>query len=563
MASFEDNPDVGESKEEKEDPMVAYLLSKGYVVIDRIGEGAYGVVYSCTDTRSGGKVAVKKIEAALDRVSACKRTYRELKLLGLLKHENIITLRHVMADQMKDLKAPAGASGGEGKTSEPLGKSTDIYCVFDLMETDLTTIIKSSQHLSNEHCQFFLYQVLRGLLFVHSAGVVHRDLKPRNVLVNSNCDLRVCDFGLARVDEPGTADGTHMTDYVATRWYRAPEVIVATGMYGKAIDMFSVGCILAELLLRKPIFPGADQYDMLKRIAEVLGGPPESMVRAAKSARMHSFLRNLCFQYPRPLYPLKNLFRGCSPKAVDLIQKLLTWDPEQRLTVLDSLKHPYMASLYCPEDEPTCAHIGASFAFEKMTMTVPSFKKLVQAELEHYAAANIDKAFKLDYETKEGISSSSSSNVINSSSVISTSTSTSTSTSISSNVGNSAAAAKDHAHAHAHAYDKKHLAADAAGSEADTMHDAENEQEHKHDEGEEEEGKSAGDGIIAKMQRFKIAAKSVFSAAAGGASKHKVSPNKNQKSPTGRFSFGGQPSTTIVSTVSRSEREAARDAYDF
>jgi serine/threonine protein kinase len=286
-------------------------------------------------------------------------------------------------------------------------------------------------------------------------------------------------------------------------------------------------------------------------------------VRAAKSARMHSFLRNLCFQYPRPLYPLKNLFRGCSPKAVDLIQKLLTWDPEQRLSVLDALKHPYMASLYCPEDEPTCAHIGADFAFEKKTMTVPAFKKLVQAELEHYAAANSDKAFKLDYETKEGSNSVAISG--SSSSGISSSSSTTTTTTTNSNVGSSAAAAKDHAHAaaHAHAYDKKHLAADAAASEADTMHDAEEEQEHKHDEGEEEEEKSAGDGIIAKMQRFKIAAKSVFSAAAGGASKHKVSPNKNQKSPTGKFSFGGQTSTTIVSTVSHSEREAARDRYDI
>lgn len=130
------------------------------------------------------------------------------------------------------------------------------------METDLSQIIKSNQPLSDDHIQFFLYQILRGLKYIHSAGIYHRDLKPRNLLVNSNCDLKICDFGLARADieELQTAQ-TALTDYIATRWYRAPEVILSWKKYGPAIDVWSVGCILAELIIRKPLLPAASEEE--------------------------------------------------------------------------------------------------------------------------------------------------------------------------------------------------------------------------------------------------------------------------------------------------------------
>ena len=113
------------------------------------------------------------------------------------------------------------------------------------METDFSSIIKSPQPLSGDHVQFFIYQVLRGLKFLHTSNVVHRDLKPRSLLVNSNCDLKICDFGLARIAHPeATSQVTAMTDYVATRWYRAPEVIMGWKSYTKALDVWSVGCIL-------------------------------------------------------------------------------------------------------------------------------------------------------------------------------------------------------------------------------------------------------------------------------------------------------------------------------
>jgi len=181
-----------------------------------------------------------------------KRTLRELKLLRYFRHENIMSVDRVM---------------------RPRKNFNNVYFVSDLMETDLACVIRSPQELTDEHCQFFIYQILRGLKYIHSADVMHRDLKPRNLLVNSNCDLKICDFGLARVDEPDNNDRCVMSNYIATRWYRAPEVILSRRKYTKKVDMWAVGCILAELLGRKPLFPGSDSFQQIRLIVGILGTP--------------------------------------------------------------------------------------------------------------------------------------------------------------------------------------------------------------------------------------------------------------------------------------------------
>ena len=143
-----------------------------YTIINSVGQGAYGVVCAARDEKSNTVVAIKKIERAFEHQTFTKRTLRELKLLRSLRHENIIRLDTILWPL-------------------DLENFDEIYCVFELMETDLASIIKSPQPLSDEHCQFFLYQILRGLKYIHSRNVIHRDLKPRNLLVNSNCDLKV------------------------------------------------------------------------------------------------------------------------------------------------------------------------------------------------------------------------------------------------------------------------------------------------------------------------------------------------------------------------------------
>lgn len=228
-----------------------FTVDSKYSFTRVIGSGAYGVVISAHDTHLNTRVAIKMVPKAFQDEIDAKRILREIKLLKHLKHENIVGINDMMPPMMRyvdDFK--------------------DVYIVSELMETDLYRIIYSKQSLSIDHVQYFVYQVLRALKYIHSANVLHRDLKPSNLLVNSNCDLKVCDFGLARgvLDRDQMRDSTQrhlLTEYVVTRWYRAPEIMLACHEYDKPVDVWSTGCILAELLARKPLFPGEDYIDQV------------------------------------------------------------------------------------------------------------------------------------------------------------------------------------------------------------------------------------------------------------------------------------------------------------
>ncbi|OLY82307.1 Mitogen-activated protein kinase [Smittium mucronatum] len=216
-----------------------FNLGPEYSIINIIGEGAYGTVCSAIHLPSQQKVAAKKI-IPFEHSMFCLRTLREIKLLKLFDHENIISIL--------DIIRPSSFKN-----------FTEVYIIQELMETDLHRVIRT-QDLSDDHCQYFCYQTLRALKYIHSANVLHRDLKPSNLLLNSNCDLKVCDFGLARGVNMGQDDNGagFMTEYVATRWYRAPEIMLTFKEYTKAIDIWSVGCILAEMISGRPLFPGKD-----------------------------------------------------------------------------------------------------------------------------------------------------------------------------------------------------------------------------------------------------------------------------------------------------------------
>lgn len=327
-----------------------------YSINESVGTGAYGVVCSASDLKTGALVAVKQIQAVLEHRSLAKRTLRELKLLRMFSHENVMALERVMRPRSRDF--------------------SDIYLVSELLETDLACVIRSPQTLTDEHSQFFLYQVLRGLKYMHSANVIHRDLKPRNLLVNSNCDLKICDLGLARVDDPNHRDKATMSDYVATRWYRPPEVILSRERYTKAVDMWAVGCILAELLSRRPLFPGRDSFHQITLIISVLGTPdPKSF----SGGRSRAFVTNLP---KKPKVPFAHLFPKANPLACDLLERLLTFDPAERITVEEALKHPYLAELHCEEDEPTCDDFDTDeFLFEYASPTKQDLRELLYAEL--------------------------------------------------------------------------------------------------------------------------------------------------------------------------------------
>lgn len=304
-----------------------FEIDTKYVPIKPIGRGAYGVVCSSINRETNEKVAIKKIHNVFENRIDALRTLRELKLLRHIRHDNVIALKDVMM---------------------PIQRTSfkDVYLVYELMDTDLHQIIKSPQPLSNDHCKYFLFQLLRGLKYLHSANILHRDLKPGNLLVNANCDLKICDFGLAR-----TSGGNEqfMTEYVVTRWYRAPELLLCCDNYGTSIDVWSVGCIFAEILGRKPIFPGTECLNQLKLIINVLGSPHEADIEFVDNPKARKYIKSL--PYSRGMQ-FSRLYPQADPLAIDLLQRMLVFDPTKRITVTEALQHPYMSGLYDPRNNP-------------------------------------------------------------------------------------------------------------------------------------------------------------------------------------------------------------------
>jgi len=339
-----------------------FEVDKRYKITEPMSHGAYGIVCSAEDEVEGQQVAVKKIEGVFEHITITKRTLRELRILRHLQHENLVQIKSIFIPHTK-------------ATFE------DIYVVSELMETDLASTLRSSQPLSDDHCQFFLYQILRGMKYVHSAEVIHRDLKPRNLLVNSNCDLKICDFGLARVRFSDRTWVCPMTEYVCTRWYRAPEVLCSWTDYSTAIDIWSIGCILAELLIRKPLYPGHNTQHQLDLIIALLGSPQGEELMRIPNDKCRKFIKSL----PIQARSFEQVFVNDPPEAQDFLEKTMRWDPESRVTVAEAIMHPYLEKLHCPEDEPTRYALDTSdFEFERRKITSAALREEIFLETLHY-----------------------------------------------------------------------------------------------------------------------------------------------------------------------------------
>lgn len=259
----------------------------------------------------------------------------------------------------------------------------ELYLYEEIMEADLHAIIRSGQPLTDAHFQSFIYQILCGLKYIHSANVLHRDLKPGNLLVNADCELKICDFGLARgYSDIAEENAGFMTEYVATRWYRAPEIMLSFHSYSKAIDLWSVGCILAELLGGHPFFKGRDYVDQLNQILHVLGTPDEVTLQRIGSARAQEYVRNLPYKAP---IPFSSLFPRANPLALDLLSKLLTFDPAHRLDVNAALAHPYLQVWHDPNEEPTCPALF-DFSFEAVD-SIEDMKHMIIEEVVNFRYA--------------------------------------------------------------------------------------------------------------------------------------------------------------------------------
>ncbi|KAJ5623392.1 mitogen-activated protein kinase Hog1 [Penicillium lividum] len=308
---------------------------------------AYGLVCSAKDRISNKLVAIKKITRPFGSSTLAKNALREVKLLRYMCHENIIGLADVFISPREDL-----------------------YIATDLMWTNMQVLIAKGP-IHSDFAKYFIYQILRGLKYVHSAGIIHRDLKPSSLLIDENCDLRICDFGHARVQDQ------KMTGYVATRYYRAPEIMLHWQEYSEKVDIWSTGCILAEMLKGTPLFPATSHADQFSLFVNLLGNPTEKIVEKIKNKNTRAFVQSLP-QCKR--LPLTETFPGVDQEAVDILEKMLSFDVDERISAEVALSHPYVATYHDPTDEPIVEN-QFDWRFDNVEVNTDALKTAVFKEV--------------------------------------------------------------------------------------------------------------------------------------------------------------------------------------
>ncbi|MEE6481062.1 hypothetical protein FKM82_012748 [Ascaphus truei] len=309
-----------------------------------VGSGAYGTVCSAIDGRNGTKVAIKKLYRPFQSELFAKRAYRELRLLKHMHHENVIGLLDVFTPDTT------------------LEKFTDFYLVMPFMGTDLGKIMKHEK-LSEDRIQFLVYQILRGL----------KDLKPGNLAVNEDCELKILDFGLARHTD------SEMTGYVVTRWYRAPEVILNWMHYTQTVDIWSVGCIMAEMFTGRPLFKGNDHLDQLTEIMKVTGTPTQDFVQKLQSPDAKNYIKSL------PKVQKKDfgaVLKYANPLAVNLLEKMLVLDAEKRITATEALSHSYFEQFNDADEETAPEPYDDSF--DNVELPLDEWKRITFKELSSF-----------------------------------------------------------------------------------------------------------------------------------------------------------------------------------
>ncbi|KAJ1442341.1 kinase-like domain-containing protein [Ochromonadaceae sp. CCMP2298] len=364
-----------------------------YTLLELLGQGSYGQVAKARDRTTGDVIAIKQMKYVFDGETDAKRAYREMHILRQLKHPSVVALLDVVASSVSSLG--------------------DVYFAFEFMDTDLSKIIKSNQYISSEHVAFIMYQIMDAVTYIHGSNVIHRDLKPANILVScGDCTIKIADFGLSRVvgsdnfmNKPERVRGNSvsnsivgrsrgnsvalllpqtllpepvvgvpvlertLTQHVVTRWYRAPEIILAQS-YGKAVDIWSLGCIFAELLglmrenigdyqRRRALFPGESCGELsgeaqslrgasvprnrsqLSLIFDVIGTPPREDLNSLDPITSH------VLAHLRPKEP-KNMsyrFPAAPPDSIDLMLVMLSFNPLKRPLAAGVLEHAFFADI--------------------------------------------------------------------------------------------------------------------------------------------------------------------------------------------------------------------------
>jgi len=294
-------------------------ILKQYQLIRRVGKGAYGIVYEASHRLSGDRVAVKKCFGCFHNAVDAQRTYREVSALMFMRHPNIIQLRDAYV---------------------PPAPSQDLYLITEFVPIDLSSAIKANL-LAGIHRVYITYQILSGLEYMHNSGLIHRDIKPSNILVNTSCHVRICDLGLVRHMHSSSAT---KTEYVATRWYRAPEIILGCTQYSFPVDIWATGTILAEMYIGKQLFPGTSTLNQLERILEFTGFPSDEDLVQLGGMSSLSLLQNVSNN--STVRSAAEFVSSASFVVLDLLRQMLQFAPTSRISAYGAMQHGAFARFH-------------------------------------------------------------------------------------------------------------------------------------------------------------------------------------------------------------------------
>ncbi|CAK85489.1 unnamed protein product (macronuclear) [Paramecium tetraurelia] len=290
-----------------------------YQKLEKIGEGTYGLVYKAKDNQTGEIVALKKIRMDHEDEGVPSTAIREISLLKEVQHPNIVPLKDVVYDESR------------------------LYLIFDFVDLDLKKYMESVPQLDRVQVKKFIHQMLQALNYCHQNRVIHRDLKPQNILVDiKQQNTQIADFGLARAFGLPLKTYTHE---VITLWYRAPEILLGQRQYSTPVDIWSLGCIFAEMAQKRPLFCGDSEIDQLFKIFKIMGTPKESTWPGVST--LPDF-KSTFPRWPTPTNPAATLGRDITnlcPLGLDLLAKMIVYDPYARITAEEALKHAYFDDL--------------------------------------------------------------------------------------------------------------------------------------------------------------------------------------------------------------------------
>ncbi|CAE7881520.1 erkB [Symbiodinium sp. KB8] len=355
------------------DTIEQHVLQK-FQIIRKLGKGAYGVVWKAKDNRTDQIVALKKCYDAFRNATDAQRTFRECMYLTELRdHPNVVRLLNIIRAE----------------------NDRDLYLVFEYLEADLHAVIRAGI-LQDVHIRYIVYQLLKVLKYLHSAELLHRDVKPSNMLLNAACTMKACDFGLSRsLTDTGKSDVVH-TDYVATRWYRPPEILLGAPKHTFGIDMWSVGTVLGECYRKKPMFPGNSTINQLELVLAITGRPSPEDVASIGSKYTEQMIAKVPATASKTT--LEKLCPGAPEDAIDLMTKCMQFNPAKRITAVEALAHPFVAQFHDESQEVTAPRIlrikldddtkySTSHYRKKLYLEIKEMKQRARARAKAAAAA--------------------------------------------------------------------------------------------------------------------------------------------------------------------------------